>query len=127
MEALNHIQYKVVFDQETIHGESEITRYSKQDAIKKGLRTLGFCYLGAIITLFIPIVHFVATPGLLLIGPIVAFVIYRFYNGLEEVERHDIPCPKCGEKFSTPGSPSGWPFVDKCQKCGVKIEGFKNN
>ena len=56
---------------------AHIFRISKKEALKKAFLTCFGLYLLALISSFIPIIHFIAVPLLVLFGPLVAFFIFK--------------------------------------------------
>jgi len=71
----------------------QITHYDQTDRVKRTLQRLGFFWLLAGITLFIPIAHFVLVPGFLIAGPVMAYLTYQ----TREVRNHTTgTCPACG-------------------------------
>lgn len=91
--------------------------WTKQRASRFGLRWCGFAWLGALICLPIPGLHFVAVPACLFIGPPLGFVIYRFYRGSTEILSGTAVCPQCrGERVFTHQTVD-WPYNTSCEHC----------
>ena len=95
--------------------------WTKQDATKKAVMALLACWAMAGLTVFIPIVHFVSVPGFLLIGPVLAFVLYRSFNGKRDLRTRDATCPKCKQPLEISGPESVWPQTGRCDQCGTSF------
>jgi ribosomal protein S27AE len=83
----------------------------------RGLVAWGLLWLIMIPTIFIPVVHFVSVPALLLAGPIAGRMIYKMYNGKSDVKTSGAICPNCQESLFLPGSRENWPVNNVCVKC----------
>jgi len=83
-------------DGKTTPGEMQTTLFDHADCIKRGLQRLGFFWLLAGITLFIPLAHFVLVPGFLIAGPVVAYLTFK----TSQVRDHSTGiCPTCNENI----------------------------
>ena len=96
---------------------------SKKEALKKAL----FFWLAslslAFISSFIPLVHFVAVPSLLIFGPFIAFFIFKTYhNRMDLLFTAQVFCLNCGEKLSLPSSYELYPLNETCLKCKERFE-----
>ncbi len=69
--------------------------YTKQQRAARAFKSLGIFWGLAVVTLFIPIAHFVLVPGFFIAGPIVA---YRRYGVTETVDKVEGECPTCHEE-----------------------------
>lgn len=68
---------------------------TKPGATKKGLKVFGYTWLGAVVTLFIPIVHFVTVPAALLLGPLLGYLTYRNALSRATISCPTATCPAC--------------------------------
>lgn len=123
MEHIGEQAYLIHFDQQVQKGSIELLEFTKKEALNRSLKVLAGCYIGAIITLFIPIVHFIATPALVVLGPVISRVMYKFFNGQKSLKATRIKCSNCQSEFELPQSPSSWPFFEKCSNCQAEIKG----
>lgn len=89
-------------NQSTI-GQLHITTYSQQERTSRAVKMLMLCWGLALITLFIPLAHFVLVPGFLIAGPIVA---YKRYQMAEHPSNADGDCPTCKQPSSIHLEPS---------------------
>jgi len=71
--------------------------YTKQQRVARAAKTLGIFWGLAVVTLFIPLAHFVLVPGFFIAGPIVAYLRYRV---TETVDKASGECPTCHEQVT---------------------------
>ena len=90
-------------------------------AMLKGLKVLAICWGLAIATAFIPIVHFVSVPVLVLVGPVAFFVMKRMYTDKTDVHTPGAQCPGCGDLIHLPISLEEWPVHFSCNNCQMKL------
>lgn len=101
-------------NQKTTSGEVYLQEWDKSARMKRALKVgLGSIVLAGF-AVFIPIVHFILVPALLLGGPIAAYYIYR----LEQmVKGGKSTCPECGKPFEIAQGLAKWPLSDICGSC----------
>jgi len=102
-------------------GEVYIQEYDEKARLKRALQMLGLCWGGAILAVFLPIVHFVLVPGLFLGGIFLAVYMHGIHSlvlGGKGI------CPSCGQDLPIAKGLDEWPLEDVCTACrsGVKIE-----
>ncbi len=75
----------------------------------------------ALVSVVIPVLHFLLVPGFLIAGPIAAFRRWRQQSGILGGEGK---CPKCGVRMFIEAHPDEWPLFDICGACraSVRIE-----
>jgi hypothetical protein len=75
----------------------------------------------ALLTVFVPVLHFILPPLLLLTGSVLAA---GEYSGKGEVLGGEITCPNCGKKMTLPRETEEWPRTRRCDGCSftLKIE-----
>lgn len=78
-------------------GTLYVKRFETADRVRRAFAILGVMWLLAVLTLVIPLVHFVVPPALLIAGPVLA---WRRYRVTEASERVTGTCPSCGREFS---------------------------
>lgn len=101
-------------------GLLRLQEFSPQDRVMRAAKVWGLCWLFAVITLFIPIAHFVLVPGFLLAGPIWAFVRYRVTSALEQVTGR---CPTNGEEITLKLDASDHlPMWTYCPVCNASLQ-----
>lgn len=72
---------------------------TKAKATKKGLKVLLYTWLGALVTIPIPIVHFVTVPAAILLGPLFGFLTYRTALTRASITCPDAACPECAKSL----------------------------
>lgn len=104
------------------HAECQVEEPSKSKASKKGLKVFGYTWLGAIITLFIPIVHFVTVPAALFLGPLLGFLVYR--NNLQRatIICSDASCPACHKPLALTFASDVDEVERSCKSCGTALK-----
>jgi hypothetical protein len=102
-------------------GEVQVHVWTATERLRRGLRWLGMIWGGAVVAVFIPGLHFVLVPSLLIAGPIVAF---KMHGQVSSVTGGNAECPACGAKFALVGGVERWPLKDVCASCfhNVSIE-----
>jgi ribosomal protein S27AE len=98
--------------------EVEVQHLTPAERLVVGLKILGIFWLGAILCLPIPMVHFVAVPVGLIAGVVMFF---RAYGLTERLKSGSIPCPKCGTSFAADLKPFVWPKHETCPQCGMDL------
>lgn len=76
---------------------------------------LGLCWGAALLAIFIPLLHFILVPALLLAGPVAAYFGARPTVVLTSPQ---LTCPKCAELTHSAGA-TGWPARLICEHCGT--------
>ena len=111
------IQITVTSNEVTTSSKITVTQWTKHRASRFGMRWCGFAWLGALICLPIPGLHFVAVPACLFIGPPLGFVIYRFYSGSIEIISGSAICPQCKAERVFANQTVDWPYNTACEHC----------
>ncbi len=78
-------------------GTLHVRKFSVMDRVLRALLMLGLMWLLALVSVLIPVAHFVLVPALLLAGPVVAFMRFRI---TEVNERVTGACPTCGREIT---------------------------
>jgi len=99
-------------------GQALVRTLNSKMRRKKALKWLGLCWGGAVISVFLPILHFILVPGLLFIGPFIAFAMYQTQS---EILPFAVPCPKCQASVPIAKSKETWPLQDICVQCKSEI------
>ncbi|MDH5325348.1 MAG: hypothetical protein OEZ68_02285 [Gammaproteobacteria bacterium] len=112
-------QQTVTIQQGDSHSEAVLywQQFSKQDRLKRALAALAICWLAAGVTLFIPILHFILVPSLLLTGPILFYVKFKQEDLMEKV---DGVCTDSGEAVTIELESNAklplWTYCPACKK-----------
>src|SRR4051794_13695731 len=76
----------------TSSGEIQIQYWNKKERTMRALKMGGMCWGGAVVAVFMPLIHFVLVPALLIAGPIMFFIV----AGRESVVLGGLGvCPGC--------------------------------
>jgi hypothetical protein len=82
----------------------------------RALRALGACWGLAIVAVFIPVLHFVLVPSLLLAGPLIASSLNQ--ERVTVIEARGA-CPACAHEQTVALGRGARPRIDfRCEKCG---------
>lgn len=68
--------------------------YTPRDRVQRAGKILGLMWLGAVITVFIPIAHFFLVPGFFIGGIVMATLRYKVVESADKVTG---TCPTCKE------------------------------
>lgn len=93
---------------------------TRSEAIKKGVTAWLSCWGIAVVTIPIPLVHFVAPPALLLLGPLAGFGVFKMYNGAVDITGGEAPCPDCSSLLPMTSRPERWPYDLICLTCSAR-------
>src|SRR5690242_15102508 len=93
------------FQKVTVFGKSDkfkegfvrIQEWDKKARILRALKSLGLCWGLAIVSILIPIAHFVLVPGFLVAGPILAFFVF---TAKSTILGGDSTCPECNSPLT---------------------------
>ena len=102
-------------------GVLHYTSYNPGDRMGRAVVVLVACLIGAAVTLFIPLAHFILVPIFLIAGPVMFFIRYKQDDAKEKVESS---CPRCDEAVTleleaTDKLPK-WVFCPKCD-CSLQL------
>ena len=102
-------------------GEIRVQDWNPRERAVRALKSGAACWMAALVSIIIPLLHFVLVPGFLIAGPILAYVVF----GQEKVVLSgEGTCPKCREILPIARSAYRFPISDLCTRCqcSVKIE-----
>lgn len=101
-------------DQVSTQGFVERRDYSVSERLNRTLKISGLLFLAAIVAVFVPILHFVLVPGLLL-----AAVVMGVMTWLDraEVLRGEFPCPQCQKTNTISRQSESFPAQIRCSHC----------
>lgn len=80
-----------------------LRHFDGRQRLLRALAALGACWGVGLATFIVPIVHFVVSPLMLVLGPVVAWRRYRVRMQNEKVTGS---CPSCGREISLELDPS---------------------
>lgn len=102
-------------------GQAQLHAVPHQVARRKGLIAWLSCWGVALVALPIPLVHFLAPPLLLLMGPLVGFIAYKVYAGAIDIVGGGGECPDCGVSIDLSGRDAHWPLDVTCGSCQARL------
>ena len=73
-----------------------VRRVNKRGRLTAALKAFGTCWLAAVAAVFVPLLHFILVPSLLLLGP--AMFIWKLGEHVTLLSA-DGSCPACGEEI----------------------------
>jgi len=101
-------------DNSTI-GLATVTTFDRAERIRRAVKGLAVVWGAALVSIFIPVAHFLLVPGFALVG---VFVFTKRTRTREETESIHGTCPDCGHEqdFDSAG---GWhpPHHVTCKHC----------
>lgn len=121
LNAPQDITIKVTSNEVTTTGKITAQPWTKNRAMRLGMRWCGIAWLGALLALPIPGLHFVAVPACLFIGPPLGFVIYKFYRGSVEIVSGSAVCPQCNNERTFAKQTVDWPYQTTCEHCRADL------
>ncbi|HHM04962.1 MAG TPA: hypothetical protein ENJ19_04360 [Gammaproteobacteria bacterium] len=100
-------------------GVLETRVFTQQDRMRRAAQVWGLSWLLAVVTVFIPIAHFVLVPGFLIAGPAWAYMRYRVERINEKVSG---TCPAhSGEITVNMEGADVLPFNTYCPECQAPL------
>ncbi len=108
--------------QKTMPGQAELMTWDKPMAMKKALNGLWICWGLAILSLPIPLVHFVSVPILIIAGPIAVYAIFKMYMGSVDVLSGAGTCPDCHAQVFLEAKTAIWPQSLTCSQCQAPLQ-----
>ena len=106
------------FHDRSSEATARVLDHAKRDRVRRALLGLAACWGAAVAAVFLPVLHFVLVPTLLIAGPLLAFARLgerRTVTGITG------PCPACGEPISLrPGGSAA--AVVRCDHCRRPVE-----
>lgn len=94
-----------------------LRKYDEKDRMNRTIRYGAACLIGAAVSAFLPLLHFVLVPGFIIAAVIVAVISNRPAN----IERAKAKCPECAVDFVISKGKPVFPLEDVCGSCHHKI------
>lgn len=92
--------------------------FSQQERMKRALTRL-FTFLGlAIVSVLIPVAHFVLVPLFLMLAP---FLTVKTYKEEVVLDACTLECPECRQVTQISKSSGQWPLHNTCSHCRNRI------
>jgi hypothetical protein len=97
-----------------------LRRRGRRDRLAAVARTWAICWLAAVVAVFLPVLHFVLVPALLLGGPLYALSLRNEHTTLMSAGG---ACPACGAEVRHTQMRRASPSVAlRCDGCGRALE-----
>ncbi len=100
-------------------GLVRIEVFSTAQRVVRALKLGGICWLAAIGAVFLPIIHFILVPSLLLAGPVIAG---WQWSCRERIVDGEGVCPSCQAKLPIAGGTVRWPLAESCPECNRGLQ-----
>lgn len=107
-----------VNDQRSSEGYILIRKFNPAQKVVAALKTLGLFWGAILLTLPIPIVHFILPPVLFFVG---IFMSYRTYQSNGRVFGGETTCPHCQTVVTVGKAELHWPVTTVCQGCARTV------
>ncbi len=97
-----------------------VTTFAVRDRMRRAVVGLVTAWAGALISLFIPVAHFVLVPGLVLVG---IWIFVRRVTTFQAASQARGRCPDCGaeQDFDLSGGKWTVPYPVTCQSCQRRL------
>ena len=99
-------------------GEVFIQQWTPQQRLLRALKAFFIWFFIALVSLFIPILHFILVPLFLLAAFVMGFIVYAHSS---MVLGGTGSCPFCGAAMEILKKPNQWPLDDICDKCSRHV------
>ncbi|WII71854.1 hypothetical protein QJS83_15425 [Bdellovibrio sp. 22V] len=115
------IKANVGDDRET-QGSVQIHLSSPPERMSQALKKIGIFWGIALVSVLIPVFHFVLVPLFFGLG---IFFAIRSYKSEGKVLGGETSCPHCGTKVEIKPAELQWPLSEICQNCARVVRIFK--
>jgi hypothetical protein len=106
------------FHDRTSEATARVLDHAKRDRVRRALLGLAACWGAAVAAVFLPVLHFVLVPALLIAGPLLAFARLGERRTITGITG---PCPACGGAITLrPGGSAA--AVVRCDHCRRPVE-----
>lgn len=94
--------------------------HTRRDRMRRAALGIGACWGAAILAVFLPVLHFILVPALVVAGPLVFLSQLRQHATILDVEG---PCPACGAPIEEKlGRDAQLPIQLRCEQCRRALE-----
>lgn len=101
------------------YGTAEIHSFSPQAVLAKSLKMLALFWGIALLSVFLPVVHFVLVPLFFILGMVFAF---RARKLRFEIVSGEVLCPNCKAQVTIKNASCAVDHKDICQSCASVIK-----
>ncbi len=95
-----------------------VEELNASDRMRRSIKCLGMCWGGAIVAVFLPILHFILVPLLLIAGPCWAYYVYQQEQRLAGGQG---TCPDCNASLKIERGAAKWPLDEICTACRTML------
>ena len=114
---LQPVDLNIMDSQRTpVRAELAVESIAVGKRLGRGLLRLLICWALAVACLFVPLLHFVLVPGLVLLGPVLA---WKASAATVSVSSTEVTCPRCSTLAPVEPGTTGWPIRLWCASCGT--------
>jgi hypothetical protein len=99
-------------------GSGTIRHFSKSERVTASIKKAGACLIGAVLGAFIPVLHFVIVPTLLL-GALFSFIFTMKKKA--QIMDASAKCPLCNQNLTVGKVPPEWPIATTCPGCSAEL------
>ena len=99
-------------------GEVRVERWDGSARLVRAAKSWALLWALAVVSILVPVAHFVLVPAFLLAGPIAGVARYRQRSG---VLGGEATCPSCGARMIIEARADRWPFLEHCEACGRAV------
>jgi len=100
-----------------------LRKYDEKERLNRTIKYGAACLIGAAVSVFLPLLHFVLVPGFIIAAIAVAVINNRPSN----IHRAKAKCPECSVDFVISKGKPVFPIDDVCASCHHKITITKSN
>ncbi len=104
-------------------GDGIIKEYNPRERGMRALKIGAAFWGGAVVSVLVPVLHFVLVPGLFISGPIMAWIQYKQENQIHDAK---ITCPECKKDIEIKKISGNWPLKSVCPHCSAQMYLTKN-
>ena len=111
----------LIADARRATGEIRFQHWDRAARLRRAAKAWVVLWALAVVSVLIPVAHFILVPAFFIAGPITALGRFRQENGILGGSG---PCPACGGRVVIEAHDDDWPFFDICGLCraSVRIE-----
>jgi hypothetical protein len=102
-----------------VAAQLDVVLLSTVARVTRALRFLGTVWAFALLSVLVPLLHFVLVPGLLLLGLVAGAL--GFKSRVRAEAGSGVACPKCASGVQLEGARYGWPLRLDCRTCSAAI------
>lgn len=110
-------------DEQRGEGQVTIEHFRPDQILLNAFKKLGICWLAAIFSIFIPVLHFVLVPAFFILG---IYLFRRSFKAKARIIRGEISCPKCRQAIAVSPGSLMWPITEICQGCVNTVRIYAN-